>query len=70
MIREFWIAEQVAKAEIVVARCPTAEMTADIFTKPLKWELFAKHRRGLGVIARAEVGESPASWARIFEVAC
>ena len=41
-IRYFYVTEQVQNKNIHVAHCPTEEMVADFFTKPLQGSLFKK----------------------------
>jgi hypothetical protein len=43
-IRYFWIKDQTKDANITVRHCPTLEMLADFFTKPLQGELFKKFK--------------------------
>nr|XP_025637087.1 uncharacterized protein LOC112732551 [Arachis hypogaea] len=44
------IRELVNEKEVVIEYCPTEEQVADIFTKPLKTELFCKLKKMLGMI--------------------
>jgi hypothetical protein len=46
-IRFFFAKDRVDSGEIKLEYCPTADMVADIFTKPLQGELFRKLRRQL-----------------------
>jgi hypothetical protein len=43
-IRFFFITDQIDKGKIMVKHCPTEEMIADYFTKPLQGALFRKFR--------------------------
>ena len=43
-IRYFFITDRIARKEIAVQYCPTKEMVADYFTKPLQGVLFYKFR--------------------------
>jgi hypothetical protein len=43
-IRFFFITDQINKKKIMVKHCPTEEMIADYFTKPLQGALFRKFR--------------------------
>jgi hypothetical protein len=43
-IRCFFIADRIARKEVAIQHCPTKEMVADRFTKPLQGELFYKFR--------------------------
>ena len=43
-IRYFYVTEQVQNKAIHVTHCPTVEMVADFFTKPLQGSLFTKMR--------------------------
>ncbi|XP_072071940.1 secreted RxLR effector protein 161-like [Arachis hypogaea] len=49
-IRVHKIRELVNEKEVVIEYCPTEEQVADIFTKPLKTELFYKLKKMLGMI--------------------
>jgi hypothetical protein len=39
-IRYFWLKDRIASGDITVRHCPTLEMLADFFTKPLQGHLF------------------------------
>jgi hypothetical protein len=43
-IRYFFVADRIASKEVHVEYCPTGEMIADFFTKPLQGTLFQKFR--------------------------
>ena len=43
-IRYFFVADRVASREVKIEYCPTGEMIADYFTKPLQGTLFKKFR--------------------------
>ena len=43
-IRYFFVADRIKKGELCVAYCPTEEMVADFYTKPLQGRLFRKLR--------------------------
>jgi hypothetical protein len=41
-IRYFFVSDQIARKELQVEYCPTGDMVADFFTKPLQGSLFRK----------------------------
>ena len=43
-IRYFFVADRIASKEVKVEYCPTGDMVADYFTKPLQGSLFKKFR--------------------------
>ena len=43
-IRYFFVTDRVAKGEMIIKYCPTKEMLADFFTKPLQGTPFRKFR--------------------------
>jgi hypothetical protein len=43
-IRYFWIKDQVESNDIIIRHCPTLDMLADFFTKPLQGNLFRRFR--------------------------
>jgi hypothetical protein len=46
-IRYFWIKDRIQSAGVQIRHCPTLEMLADFFTKPLQGTLFRKFRNVL-----------------------
>ncbi|SGY89105.1 BQ5605_C133g13383 [Microbotryum silenes-dioicae] len=50
-LREHFVRDMVSMGDIVVQYINTGEMTADIFTKALSRDLFARHRGRLGICA-------------------
>ena len=46
-IRYFFLTDQIEKGNLRVDYCPTGEMTADYFTKPVQGKLYAKFRKNL-----------------------
>jgi hypothetical protein len=46
-IRYFFLTDQIAKGNLIVEYCPTTEMIADYFSKPLQGKLFQKFRRSI-----------------------
>jgi transposase InsO family protein len=48
-IKYFFVREQVQAGELLIIYCETANMVADIFTKPLAWVAFSRLRSLLGV---------------------
>jgi hypothetical protein len=56
-MRYFFITDRVAKGDVTLQWCPTGDMTADFFTKPLQGALFRKFRDLImGVMAQPEPG--------------
>lgn len=49
-VRYHFIREKIHDGTFDTTWIPTADMTADIFTKPLAFPLFAKHRAALGIV--------------------
>jgi len=43
----FFISDQIKKGYMSVKYCPTTEMIADFFTKPLQGKLFVKFRKAI-----------------------
>jgi hypothetical protein len=39
------LTDQIAKGNLIVEYCPTTEMVADYFSKPLQGKLFQKFRK-------------------------
>jgi hypothetical protein len=50
-VRYHFIREKVMEKQIKLNYCPTAEMTADVFTKPIGKILMERHSRALGLSA-------------------
>ena len=46
-IRYFWVKDRVKSEKIDIVHCPTEEMLADFFTKPLQGQLFEKFKKVL-----------------------
>jgi len=46
-VRYYFITDQIKKGHVKVAFCPTQEMVADFFTKPLQGNLFIRMREGI-----------------------
>ena len=44
-IRYFFVKDKVDSGEVKIEFCPTEQMLADYFTKPLQGELFRRYRR-------------------------
>jgi hypothetical protein len=57
-IRYFFITDRIARKEVGIQYCPTKEMVADYFTKPLQGELFYKFRdQIMGVVPMNNIGD-------------
>ena len=55
-IRYFFITDRIARKEVAIQYCPTKEMVADYFTKPLQGQLFYKFRdQIMGVVPMATI---------------
>ncbi len=46
-IRYFFLTDQIQKGNLLVEYCPTGEMIADYFSKPLQGKLFQKIRKSV-----------------------
>ena len=44
-IRYFFLTDQIEKGRLSIEYCPTADMTADFFTKPLQGKMFLKFKK-------------------------
>jgi hypothetical protein len=53
-IRYFFITDRIASKEVTVQYCPTKQMVADYFTKPLQGALFYKFRDQIMGVAHME----------------
>jgi hypothetical protein len=45
--RHFWLSEKVADREVIIEHLGTADMFANVLTKPVQGAKFQKKRRGL-----------------------
>jgi hypothetical protein len=64
-IRYFFLTDQVEKGNVTIKYCPTAEMIADYFTKPLQGALFQKFRKAImGVGGCSQKGSNRSVLAR------
>jgi hypothetical protein len=65
-IRYFFIADRIARKEVAIQYCPTKEMVADYFTKPLQGQLFYKFRdQIMGVVP---MGTIPGNHRSVLDV--
>ena len=46
-IKYFFVTDKVKGKELKIIHCPTEDMTADFYTKPLQGSIFIKHRNNL-----------------------
>ena len=46
-IQYFFLTDQIAKGNLIVEYCPTTEMVADYFSKPLQGKLFQRFRKAI-----------------------
>jgi hypothetical protein len=53
-IRYFLITDKVKQGDMEIEYCPTDEMLADYFTKPLQGSLFKRHRNAILGISDAD----------------
>ena len=54
-VRYYFIMDQIKKGHVKVAFCPTQEMIADFFTKPLQGGLFVRMRSYLSTIQATKI---------------
>ncbi len=66
-IRYFFVADRVARGEVSIAYCPTQEMLADFFTKPLQGSLFKTFRNQ--IMNYNPVTDSDQDYRSVLEVA-
>jgi hypothetical protein len=57
-IRYFFITDRIAASEMSVAYCPTGDMVADFFTKPLQGSLFKRFRDTIMNVASDSAADS------------
>jgi hypothetical protein len=50
-VRHHFICSHISDGTFSTNWVPTSDMPADIFTKPLSYPLFAKHRMSLGLVS-------------------
>jgi KUP system potassium uptake protein len=53
--RYHFIRDRISKKEFLITYCPTQDMVADIFTKPLPRATFQKHVTNLGLRVATEI---------------
>jgi hypothetical protein len=63
-VRYFFIKDRVANNDISIRHCPTGEMLADHFTKPLQGSLFRKFRADIQGIS-ADLSDVEWCWERV-----
>jgi hypothetical protein len=63
-IRYFFIKDRVANNELMIKHCPTAEMLADHFTKPLQGASFRKFRTNIQGIP-SDASDADLGWKKI-----
>ena len=54
-VRHHFLNDHVVKKDIVLEYIDTNNQLADIFTKPLKEDVFVRLRRELGILSEAEI---------------
>ena len=56
-MRYFFIKNKISKGQVKVVWCPTGDMTADFYTKPLKSAMFCNVRdKIMGVVSQPDPG--------------
>ena len=56
-MRYFFITDQISKGRVKVVWCPTGDMTADFYTKPLQGTMFGNFRyKIMGVVSQTDPG--------------
>ena len=50
LVKVYYLRQLIESQQIKTTYCPTGEMSADIFTKPIAATLFNRHKHGIGVL--------------------
>ena len=54
-IKYFFVTDKVKGKEVKIVHCPSADMVADFYTKPLQGKLFTTHRNAILGINEADI---------------